>query len=232
MTYVVAAITVADVMSSPPVTASPSELISEAAARMRDRSVGSVIVVDGERAIGILTERDLVRFGAAGADASGTKVSEWMTGDPDCVAPDLLVQDAFASLATHGYRHIPVVDGDRIVGVVSMRDLMKLAQIQPVVHPSLMEAPPGLKGVIVAETAVGDVRGLEGFYHYRQYNAVDLADRRRLEDVWYLLFEGHLPSADESVAFRDEIAALRRVPDSVAPVLPAIATASASVMEA
>jgi citrate synthase len=227
----VAASTVAEVMSAPPVTASPSELISDAAARMRDRGVGSVIVVDGERPIGILTERDLVRFGAAGADASGTKVSEWMTGDPDCVAPDLLVQEAFAALATHGYRHIPVVDGDRIVGVVSMRDLMKLAQIQPVVHPSLMEAPPGLKGVIVAETAVGDVRGLEGFYHYRQYNAVELAAKRRLEDVWYLLFEGHLPSSSESLAFREELNPMRRVPDNAAPVLPAIAMASSSVME-
>src|SRR4051794_10661799 len=96
----------------------------------------------------------------------------------------------------------------------------------------LIDVPPGLKGVIVAETSVGDVRGTEGFYHYRQYNAVELADKRRLEDVWYLLFEGQLPSAQESAAFREEIGTLRRVPDSVAPVLPAIATASASVMEA
>src|SRR4051812_13365643 len=107
--------TVAEIMSAPPATAAPSELISEAAARMQDRGVGSVVVVDGERPIGILTERDLVRFGAAGADASGTKVSEWMTEDPDCVAPDVTVQDAFASLAQHGYRHIPVVEGDRLV---------------------------------------------------------------------------------------------------------------------
>ena len=60
-------------------------------------------------------------------------------------------------------------------------------------HPSTIEAPPGLEGVIVADTEVGDVRGLEGFYHYRQYTAVELADKRRLEDVWFLLFEGHLP---------------------------------------
>ena len=72
---------------------------------------------------------------------------------------------------------------------------MNVAQIQPVVHPSTIEAPPGLEGVIVAETSVGDVRGLEGFYHYRQYNAVELADKLPLEDVWHLLFEGHLPSA-------------------------------------
>src|SRR5690349_13743451 len=108
--------TVADVMSHPVETALPSETIAEAAARMRERKVGSVVVVDGERPIGILTERDLVRFAASGADASGTKVSEWMTGDPDCVAPDLSVQEAFAALESHGYRHIPVVEERRLVG--------------------------------------------------------------------------------------------------------------------
>ena len=120
------------------------------------------------------------------------------------------MQEAFAALAEHGYRHIPVVDDGTLVGVVSLRDLMRVAQIQPVVHPSPIEAPPGLKGVIVAETAVGDVRGLEGFYHYRQYNAVELADKRPLEDVWYLLFDGHLPSAAERDAFIAEIRPLRR----------------------
>ena len=187
--------TVAEVMSAPPVTATPSETLAVASSRMKDGSVGSVIVVDGERPIGILTERDLVRFAASGADASGTKVSEWMTEDPDHIGPEVNVQEAFASLASHGYRHIPVVEADRLVGVVSMRDLMKLAQIQPVVHPSTIEAPPGLEGVIVAETSVGDVRGLQGFYHYRQYNAVELADKRPLEDVWFLLFEGRLPTS-------------------------------------
>ncbi len=55
-------------------------------------------------------------------------------------------------------------------------------------------APRGLKGVIVADTELGDVRGLEGFYHYRQYSAPELAAVRTFEDVWYLLFEGELPS--------------------------------------
>jgi citrate synthase len=223
--------TVSDVMSSPAVTALPSETVAEVASRMNDHKVGSVIVVDGTRPIGILTERDLVRFGAAGAPADGTKVSEWMTESPDCAAPDLSVQEAWASLAEHGYRHFPVVDGGELVGVVSIRDLMRVAQIQPVVHPSLVEAPRGLKGVIVAETAVGDVQGLEGFYHYRQYNAVELAAKLRLEDVWFLLFEGHLPSAAESTAFIDELRPLRALPPAVLPVLPTIATASASVME-
>jgi citrate synthase len=217
--------TVAELMSSPPVTAVPSETVAQVAARMDDGRVGSVVVVDGERPLGILTERDMVRFSASGADPAVTKVSEWMTEDPDTVPPEAEALEAFTSLAEHGYRHIPVVDGDRLVGVVSMRDLMGVAQIQPVGHPSQIEAPPGLEGVIVAETEVGDVRGFEGFYHYRQYNAVELAEKRTLEDVWFLLFEGRLPDQAERDAFLEEIRPLRVVPDSVRPLLPAIAQA-------
>ena len=97
----------------------------------------------------------------------------------------------------HGYRHIPVVDDGLLVGIVSMRDLMRVASIEPVSSPGQIEAPKGLAGVIVAETEVGDVRGQEGFYHYRQYSAVDLAEKRSLEDVWYLMFEGTLPDRAE-----------------------------------
>jgi citrate synthase len=216
--------TVADVMSSPPVTATPSETIAEATGRMRDSKVGSVVVVDGNRAIGILTERDLVRFAASGADASATKVSEWMTDDPDCVAPDVEVAEAWKSLAEHGYRHIPVVKDSELVGIVSMRDLVRIAQIRPV-DQALTDVPKGLAGVVVAETEVGDVRGQEGFYHYRQYNAVELADKRSLEDVWHLLFEGELPTPAQHTAFIEEIRPLRVIPDSVRDVLPAIAKA-------
>lgn len=216
--------TVADVMSAPPVTATSSETVADAAARMRDAGVGSVVVVDGKRPIGILTERDLVRFAATGADTSLTKVSEWMTGEPDTVGPDVEVAEAWRSLAEHGYRHIPVVKDDELVGIVSMRDLMGIAQIRPV-DSSFTDVPRGLKGVIVTETEVGDVRGLEGFYHYRQYSAIDLCHQRPLEDVWHLLFEGHLPSRAERAAFLDEIRPLREVPASVAGLLPAIATA-------
>ena len=122
--------TVAELMSAPPLTARPSETIAEAATRMGEGGVGSVVVVDGERPIGILTERDLVRFAASGAEAGATKVSEWMTSDPDVVAPAEDPVRAFASLAEHGYRHIPVVDDGRLVGIVSMRDLMRIAQIE------------------------------------------------------------------------------------------------------
>jgi citrate synthase len=223
--------TVAEVMSSPAITGQSSESIAEVSQRMAERKKGSVVIVDGERPIGILTERDLVRFNATGAAAADTKVSEWMTQPVDCAAPDLSVQEAFHEFAEHGYRHLPVVDDGKVVGVVSLRALMKVAQIQPVVHPSTIEAPPGLEGVIVAETSVGDVRGLEGFYHYRQYNAVELADKLPLEDVWHLLIDGHLPSKAEREAFAAEVKPLRVVPASVAELLPSIAASSKTVME-
>ena len=223
--------TVADVMSSPVVTSPPDETVAAAAALMHDRSVGSVVVVDGARPVGILTERDIVRMAAAGPSSAGLKVAELMTADPDCVVPDVSVQEAFATLADHGYRHIPVVDDDDLVGIVSMRDLMRVAQIQPVVHPGQIEAPPGLEGVIVAETKVGDVRGTEGFYHYREYSAVELADKRSLEDIWFLLFEGHLPSPAESHAFAREVRGLRGVPEAVRGLLPSIAASGGPLMD-
>ena len=223
--------TVADVMSSPVVTALPDETVAAAATRMEAGTVGSVVVVEGSRPIGILTERDIVRLAAAGPASAGLKVAEMMTADPDVIAPDVSVQDAFASLTERAYRHLPVVEDDDLVGIVSLRDLMHLAQIQPVVHPGQIEAPPGLEGVIVAETQVGDVRGLEGFYHYREYSAVELADKRSLEDIWFLLFEGHLPTRDESAAFATEIRALRAVPAAVNDMLPAIARTGGPIMD-
>ncbi|MGW0986300.1 citrate synthase/methylcitrate synthase [Streptomyces sp. NPDC002486] len=90
---------------------------------------------------------------------------------------------------------------------------------------TLLEAPRGLAGVVVTDTRIGDVRGLEGFYHYRQYSAVDLARSRGFEDVWHLLVHGELPDAGRSAAFAAETAALRRLPDEVRAALPAIAAA-------
>jgi citrate synthase len=215
--------TVGEIMSRPPVTATVDETVATAAARMREQGVGSVVVVDGDRPIGILTERDLVRLAASATGAES--VAGWMTVDPDSVAPDVDATTAFASLAEHGYRHIPVVDGGRLVGVVSMRDLMRIAQIQPAEHLA-HEVPRGLEGVVVAETRIGDVRGLEGFYHYRQYNAVELAETRSIEDVWYLMYEGELPDAAQRAAFLDEIRPSREIPAEIKAVLPDLARAA------
>jgi citrate synthase len=88
--------------------------------------------------------------------------------------------------------------------------------------------PPGLKGVEVTATGIGDVRGLEGFYHYRQHSAVDLAAVRSLEDVWSLLLDGALPASREAAdAFAAEAAAGRDLPSEVWEQLPAIGRTAA-----
>lgn len=107
------------------------------------------------------------------------------------------------------------------------------SQTIPVATPAtspggLIDVPAGLAGVRAADTALGDVRGSEGFYHYRQYSALDLARTRTLEDVWFLQFEGHLPDSAELVDFRAQIDELRDLPPQLADMLPALATAGSS----
>ncbi|MEV0923876.1 citrate synthase/methylcitrate synthase [Streptomyces spongiicola] len=85
------------------------------------------------------------------------------------------------------------------------------------------DVPRGLAGVVVTDTELGDVRGREGFYHYRQYSAVELAESRGFEDVWHLMFHGRLPDAAERGAFLAETAPLRRLPDAVRAALPGVA---------
>ncbi|MCF3132032.1 citrate synthase/methylcitrate synthase [Streptomyces olivochromogenes] len=91
---------------------------------------------------------------------------------------------------------------------------------------TLVDVPRGLAGVVVTDTGIGDVRGREGFYHYRQYSAVELARTRGFEDVWHLLIHGELPDAERRAAFTAETAALRRLPAAVRAALPAVAAAS------
>ncbi|MGW1430123.1 citrate synthase/methylcitrate synthase [Streptomyces sp. NPDC002431] len=90
------------------------------------------------------------------------------------------------------------------------------------------DVPRGLAGVVVTDTALGDVRGREGFYHYRQYSAIELARARSFEDVWYLMSEGALPDAEARTAFAARTAALRRLPAEVGEMLPALARAGAA----
>ncbi|HUY21125.1 MAG TPA: citrate synthase [Acidimicrobiales bacterium] len=214
---------VRDLMSVPPVTCEVDATLAGAAAAMRDAGIGSVVVTARGKVAGILTERDLLRAAAASAPPEAETVELWMTANPDVLGPEEEVDAAWASLAHHHYRHLPVVDGHDLVGVVSLRDLMGVARLRPADEPGA-DVPAGLEGVVAAETTIGDVRGLEGFFHYRQYSAVDLAARRSLEDVWYLLFEGELPDERQAARFSAEVAALRAMPPGLASALPGVAT--------
>jgi citrate synthase len=83
--------------------------------------------------------------------------------------------------------------------------------------------PPGLKGLVVADTTIGDVRGAEGFFHYREHSAVELAATCSFEEVWHLLLEGRLPTPDEAEAFRAEVGAARQVDPAVIALLEPLA---------
>ena len=113
-------------MSSDLLTVSSGERLGEAAKRMVARGVGAVLVMEGERLEGILTERDLMRA-VAGGYSENAVVGEWMTRQPETVeASD--ATDHAASLMIHGgFRHLPVLDEGRVAGIISIRDLMRVA---------------------------------------------------------------------------------------------------------
>ena len=92
---------------------------------MDARGVGAALVMNGERLSGILTERDILHAVATGR-VEGTKVGAWMTHDPESVGPDERPGHAAAIMLHGGFRHLPVVDGDTPIGIVSIRDLMRL----------------------------------------------------------------------------------------------------------
>ena len=127
--------TVAEAMTQDVVTAEPGETLATVAERMRDHRVGSAVVVERNHPVGIVTERDLLRATAAGAVPETTTVDDWMAGDPECVEPDRPIDQAWRQLSERGYRHIPVVVGDELKGIISMRDLMALAHLRPADEP-------------------------------------------------------------------------------------------------
>lgn len=107
----------------------PTASARDAAKIMGVNKVSAVLVAEGERLIGIFTERDLTaRVVAAGRDPDGTKLSEVMTPRPDTLSPDESPLNALELMRMRHYRHLPVVDKGRIVGMVSIRDLYAAAK--------------------------------------------------------------------------------------------------------
>ena len=103
----------------------------EAAQLMAKNHISAILVADGEKLIGIVTERDLTAKVVAGSlDASTTSLSQVMTPNPDVLAPDDSPLNALELMRLRGYRHLPVVAEDKIVGIVSIRDLYAAAKDQ------------------------------------------------------------------------------------------------------
>lgn len=117
---------VSDHMTQSLLTIPVDATLGEAAARMVERGVGAVVLLQGEAIAAILTERDVLRAVAAGKDGNAP-VSEWMTHNPDTIEPEDTTDHA-ASLMIHGgFRHLPVVEAGKVVGIVSIRDLVRVA---------------------------------------------------------------------------------------------------------
>ena len=103
----------------------PGLPLTEVAQRMVARDVGAALVVEGERLLGILTERDVLRAAADGI-RDETTVADWMTRDPETMEPDEPIRQAAVLMIHGGYRHMPIVEGERLVGMLSIRDLMRV----------------------------------------------------------------------------------------------------------
>lgn len=117
-----------DVMTDDVLTVEPDATIADAASAMMDITVGSACVVDAEGALtGIITERDVLRAAASGRDLNGETVRDWMTADPIAVGPDEPPSQVATTMRERGFRHVPVVDGGELVGIVSMRDLWQFS---------------------------------------------------------------------------------------------------------
>ena len=86
--------------------------------------VGSAVVMEGSWLAGILTERDVLRAAASGSDLTKSPVSHWMTRNPRTATSEMTVGEAAEVMLTHGFRHLPVVEGRDLRGVVSIRDVL------------------------------------------------------------------------------------------------------------
>jgi CBS domain-containing protein len=116
-------LTVGDLMTTRVVTASPDDAVAAAAAAMIRQKVGSALVMQGRFLAGILTERDVLRAVASGSNLTNAPVSAWMTTDPEPASLTTTVEDAIQLMLLHGFRHLPVLEGRQVRGVVSLRDL-------------------------------------------------------------------------------------------------------------
>ena len=105
-------------------TAQADETLEVAADRMSWHQVGALPVLEGQRLVGIITERDLTTALADGADPTATPVSDYMTPAPEVLRPDSELTDAAHVMLKLGIRHLPVVRSGQLVGVLSMRDVL------------------------------------------------------------------------------------------------------------
>jgi CBS domain-containing protein len=113
-----------DIMTTQVLTTSAERSVAEVTAMMVKARVGSAMVLQGPWLAGILTERDVLRAAASHSDLTKSRVSEWMTKDPITASPDTTTEEAADVMLANGFRHLPILEGRELKGVVSIRDVL------------------------------------------------------------------------------------------------------------
>ena len=124
--------TVSEAMRTDFVEVAPEDTLGEVAQKMVDAKTGSVAVLDYGRLIGILTERDMLKAMAGRVLTSDARAREWMTADPITATPDTALEAAQATMLENNFRHLPVMDGSRVVGIVSLRRIASVLADIPI----------------------------------------------------------------------------------------------------
>jgi CBS domain-containing protein len=122
--------TISDAMRSDFVAVAPEDTLGEVAQKMVEAKTGAVAVLDYGRLVGILTERDMLKAMAGRVLTSDARAREWMTEDPITAEPGLELEKAQEIMLSSGFRHLPVVERGRVIGIVSLRRIAAtMAQI-------------------------------------------------------------------------------------------------------
>ena len=115
---------VSEHMATDVLTVETTTPLADAVRQMDERGVGAVLVLAGERLQGVFTERDVLRAVARG-HADTPTVGDWMTPHPETIEPDETTEHAAVLMIHGGFRHLPVVDAGKVVGILSIRDLVR-----------------------------------------------------------------------------------------------------------
>jgi len=114
---------ISEIMTKAAVTDSAEDTLAEACDKMRHAQTSSMLVMDGDRLVGIVTERDVVKTVAQGLDPKETRLKDIMTTDMVTIGPMTTLKEAANIMATKWIRHLPIVEGSKVVGMISQRDL-------------------------------------------------------------------------------------------------------------
>jgi CBS domain-containing protein len=114
---------ISEIMTKATETDSADDTLAEACEKMRAAQTSSILIMDGDRLVGIVTERDVVKVVAHGQDPKDVRLKDIMTSDIVTIGPMTTLKEAANIMATKWIRHLPIIEGTKVVGIISQRDL-------------------------------------------------------------------------------------------------------------